>query len=131
MIRVPTQKIQLAQYSGVVPDGLISEIINSAEKLRGMRIVHVNATPVGGGVAEILQSLVPLMCSVGIEAEWYVIEPDDGILAIGSGGSYALAAARSLLRFTDFPPKRIAKEALKISSEICIYTNDQITVKEL
>lgn len=60
-----------------------------------------------------------------------VIEPDDGIVAIGSGGPYALAAARVLLRFTDFPPKRIAKEALKISSEICIYTNDQITVKEL
>ena len=60
-----------------------------------------------------------------------VIEPDDGIITIGSGGSYALAAARSLLRFTDFPAKKIAKEALKISSEICIYTNDQITVKEL
>lgn len=60
-----------------------------------------------------------------------VIEPDDGIIAIGSGGSYALAAARVLLRFTDFPAKKIAKEALKISSEICIYTNDQITVKEL
>ncbi len=60
-----------------------------------------------------------------------VIEPDDGIVAIGSGGSYALAAARTLLRFSDFPPKKIVKEALKISSEICIYTNDQITVKEL
>jgi ATP-dependent HslUV protease subunit HslV len=60
-----------------------------------------------------------------------VIEPDDGIIAIGSGGSYAVAAARALLRFTEFPSKKIAKEALKISSEICIYTNDQITVKEL
>lgn len=60
-----------------------------------------------------------------------VIEPDDGIVAIGSGGPYALAAARSLLRFTDFPAKKIAKEALNISSEICIYTNDKITVKEL
>ena len=60
-----------------------------------------------------------------------VIEPDDGIVAIGSGGSYALAAARALLRFSEFPPKRIVKEALKISSEICIYTNDKITVREL
>ncbi len=60
-----------------------------------------------------------------------VIEPDDGIIAIGSGGSYALAAARAFLRYTDFTAKKIAKEALKISSEICIYTNDQITVKEL
>lgn len=60
-----------------------------------------------------------------------VIEPDDGIVAIGSGGPYALAAARAILRFADFPPKKIVKEALKISSEICIYTNNQITVKEL
>ncbi len=60
-----------------------------------------------------------------------VIEPDDGIIAIGSGGPYALAAARAFLRYTDFTAKKIAKEALKISSEICIYTNDQITVKEL
>ncbi|UCB43889.1 MAG: glycosyltransferase [Dehalococcoidales bacterium] len=83
MIRVPTQEIQLAQYSGVVPEGLISGITSAAKKLQGMRIVHVNATPVGGGVAEILQSLVPLMCSVGIEAEWYVIEPDDAFFRVG------------------------------------------------
>jgi len=82
MLRVPTQETQLAQYSGVVPNCLLSEITNAAEKLRGMRIVHVNATPVGGGVAEILQSLVPLMCSVGIEAEWYVIEPDDAFFRV-------------------------------------------------
>lgn len=82
MLRVPTQETQLVQYSGVVPDCLLSEIINAAENLRGMRIVHVNATPVGGGVAEILQSLVPLMCSVGIEAEWYVIEPDDAFFRV-------------------------------------------------
>jgi ATP-dependent HslUV protease subunit HslV len=60
-----------------------------------------------------------------------VVEPDDGIIAIGSGGSYALAAARALIRNTDFAAKKIAEEALKISSEICIYTNDQITIKEL
>ena len=60
-----------------------------------------------------------------------VVEPDDGIIAIGSGGPYALAAARVFLRFTDFPAKKIAKEALKISSEICIYTNKNIKVEIL
>jgi ATP-dependent HslUV protease subunit HslV len=60
-----------------------------------------------------------------------VIEPDDGIIAIGSGGPYALAAARALIRNTDFKARKIAEEALKISSEICIYTNDHITVEEL
>ncbi len=60
-----------------------------------------------------------------------VVEPDDGILTIGSGGPYALAAARTLVRHTDLSAREIALEALKIASEICIYTNDEITVEEL
>src|SRR6516165_2893588 len=54
-----------------------------------------------------------------------VIEPDDGITAIGSGGPYALAAARALLKFTKMNSKDIAQEAMRIASEICIYTNAQ------
>jgi ATP-dependent HslUV protease subunit HslV len=60
-----------------------------------------------------------------------VLEPDDGILAIGSGGAYALAAARALITKTDMTAKEIAVEAMKIAAGICVYTNDQITVKEL
>jgi len=60
-----------------------------------------------------------------------VIEPDEGIIAIGSGGSYALAAARALLRHTQLGAADVAREALRIASEICIYTNDQIVVEEL
>ena len=60
-----------------------------------------------------------------------VIEPDEGVVAIGSGGSYALAAARALLRHTDKPAVEIAREALGIAAEICVYTNDQIVVEEL
>jgi ATP-dependent HslUV protease subunit HslV len=60
-----------------------------------------------------------------------VIEPDDGIAAIGSGGSYALAAARALLRHTALPAREIASEALRVAGEICIYTNDAITVVTL
>lgn len=60
-----------------------------------------------------------------------VIAPDDGILAIGSGGPYALAAARALAKHTDLGPAEIAREALLIASAICIYTNDFITVEEL
>jgi ATP-dependent HslUV protease subunit HslV len=56
-----------------------------------------------------------------------VIEPEDGIMAIGSGGNYALAASRALAKATDLDAKSIAIEALKIASEICVYTNDQIT----
>jgi ATP-dependent HslUV protease subunit HslV len=59
-----------------------------------------------------------------------IIEPDDGILAIGSGGSYALAAARALKAHTAMPPVEIVRKALEIAGEICIYTNDNITVLE-
>lgn len=55
-----------------------------------------------------------------------IIEPDDGIAAIGSGGMYALSAARALLRNTEMPVEAMAKEALYIASEICIYTNSNI-----
>jgi len=60
-----------------------------------------------------------------------LIQPDDGILAIGSGGSYALAAARALMNHTPMTAKEIASEAMKITAGICIYTNDHITVETL
>jgi ATP-dependent HslUV protease, peptidase subunit HslV len=60
-----------------------------------------------------------------------VIEPDDGLVAIGSGGPYALAAARALLRHTDLGAKQIAEEALRIAGEVCIYTNQNIVVEVL
>jgi ATP-dependent HslUV protease subunit HslV len=60
-----------------------------------------------------------------------VIAPDEGVLAIGSGGSYALAAARALIKHTDLPAKEIAVEALRIAGEICIYSNQNIVVEEL
>ncbi|HUQ21361.1 MAG TPA: ATP-dependent protease subunit HslV [Gemmatimonadaceae bacterium] len=59
-----------------------------------------------------------------------IIEPDDGILAIGSGGSYALAAARALTMATDLQPREIVERALRIAGEICVYTNTNITVLE-
>jgi ATP-dependent HslUV protease subunit HslV len=60
-----------------------------------------------------------------------VIEPDQGVVAIGSGGPYALAAARALLEHTRLEAPEIARTALKIASEICVYTNDRITLEEL
>ena len=60
-----------------------------------------------------------------------VIDPDGDACAIGSGGNYALAAARALLKETDLPAKDIAYKALKIASELCVFTNDNITVEEV
>jgi ATP-dependent HslUV protease, peptidase subunit HslV len=60
-----------------------------------------------------------------------LIEPDDGVLAIGSGGSFALAAARALLAATQLDPAAIVQKSLEIAAEICVYTNSNITVLEL
>jgi ATP-dependent HslUV protease subunit HslV len=61
-----------------------------------------------------------------------LLQPDDdGMLAIGSGSNYALAAARALLRHTTMSATEIAREAMKVAAEICIYTNDQITLEEV
>ena len=60
-----------------------------------------------------------------------VIDPDDAIAAIGSGGSYATAAARALLENTELGALDVAQKAMKIASDICIYTNDRITIEEL
>lgn len=60
-----------------------------------------------------------------------VIDPDEGIAAIGSGGSYATAAARALLKNTDLPARKITEEAMNIAGDICIYTNKNITIEEL
>ena len=59
------------------------------------------------------------------------IEPEDGICAIGSGGNFALAAARALVRHADLDARRIAEEAMRIAAEICVYTNDHIAIEEL
>ena len=85
----------------------------------------------------ILRHLEALMIAVSrdsfliISGSGDVIEADDDVMAIGSGGPYALAAARALVRYSDLTASEIAREAVKIASEICIYTNDNITVEEI
>ena len=60
-----------------------------------------------------------------------VIEPEDGLCAIGSGGNFALAAARALVRHSPLDARRIAEEAMRIAAEICVYTNDRLVVEEI
>jgi ATP-dependent HslUV protease subunit HslV len=60
-----------------------------------------------------------------------LIEPDDGIVGIGSGGAYALAAARALAKHTELSAREIAQEAMQIAGKICIYTNDNVSIEEL
>jgi ATP-dependent HslUV protease, peptidase subunit HslV len=60
-----------------------------------------------------------------------VVEPDDGMIAIGSGGNYALAAAKALYNHTEMEPVEIARVAMQIASEICVFTNDKLVLEEL
>jgi ATP-dependent HslUV protease, peptidase subunit HslV len=60
-----------------------------------------------------------------------VIEPDEAVAAVGSGGPYAIAAAEALMRHTQLTARQIAEEAMRIAGKMCIYTNDKITVEEL
>ena len=70
--------------------------------------------------------------SLMISGTGELIEPDDGVLAIGSGGNYALAAARALIRHApQMSAREIAEGAMKVASEICVYTNDQFVIEEL
>jgi ATP-dependent HslUV protease subunit HslV len=60
-----------------------------------------------------------------------VIEPDEHVAAIGSGGPYALAAAEALMKHTQLSAREIAEEAMRIAGKMCIYTNDKVTIEEL
>ncbi|MCL4533944.1 MAG: ATP-dependent protease subunit HslV [Bacteroidetes bacterium] len=75
-------------------------------------------------VADLTQMLV-------LSGEGDVIEPDDEVVAIGSGGSYALSAAKALLRHTELSASEIAREAMQIAASLCVYTNDNISLIEL
>jgi ATP-dependent HslUV protease, peptidase subunit HslV len=83
------------------------------------------------GKLEALLAVADKETSLIISGTGDVIEPEDGLVAIGSGGMYALSAARALLSHTALDARRVAEEALKIAGDVCIYTNQNIVVEEL
>jgi ATP-dependent HslUV protease subunit HslV len=80
---------------------------------------------------EALLAVLDGTTSLVISGTGEIIEPDDGILAIGSGGSYALAAARMLIKHSTLTARGIVEESLHVAADICIYTNNNISVEEL
>ncbi len=80
---------------------------------------------------EALLAIADRESSLLISGSGDVLEPDDGVLAIGSGGNFALAAARVLVQHTDLDAHTIALEAMKAAAAICVYTNEQIVLEEL
>lgn len=97
MREVSVKRISLQDYGGIVSDDLIASIIHAADGLGGLRIFHINATPVGGGVAEILKCLVPLMKSVGIDSRWYVIDPDETFFQVAKKLHHSLQGDKGFL----------------------------------
>ena len=109
---------KLEQYSG----NLMRAAVELAKDWRSDRVLRrLEATLV---VADKDTSLL-------VSGAGDVIEPDDGILAIGSGGSYALAAARALMARTELGAEEIASESMKIAADICVFTNGSLTVEKL
>jgi ATP-dependent HslUV protease subunit HslV len=80
---------------------------------------------------EALMAVADRESSLIVSGTGDVIEPEDGICAIGSGGNFALAAARALVAHSELDARAIAAEAMRIAAEICVYTNDQVAIEEL
>ncbi len=109
---------KLAEYNG----HLLRAAIEMAKEWRTDRVLRR---------LESMMVVVDQECSLLLGGSGDVIEPDDGIIGIGSGGNYAVAAARALLQNTKLPPGEIVEQALGIAAGICIYTNREIVVETL
>ncbi len=109
---------KLEQYGG----NLTRAAVSLAQDWRSDKIMHkLEALLIAANADELLI----------ISGTGEVIDPDDGIAAIGSGGMYALSAAKALVRNTDLGAREIAEEGLRIASEICVFTNGNIVVEEV
>jgi len=129
----------LAGFSGSAADALalLGRFEEKLEEYRGNLQRAAVELAKDWRMDKILRRLEALMIVADKERSFLIsgtgdlIEPDDGILAIGSGGPYALSAARALIKYSDLSAKEIATEAIKIASQVCIYTNDTIILEEL
>ncbi len=96
--------------------------VNLAQEWRGDKVLRqLQALMIAANDSQMLM----------ISGTGEVIDPDDGVCAIGSGGNYALAAARALVQNTQLPAREIAEKALRIAASICVFTNDHITVEDV
>jgi len=110
MQKVSNRAARLDGYHGIASESLLSDVTKVAEKLRGLRVIHINATAQGGGVAEILKSLVPLMQDVGIQAEWYALPPDDSFFSVSKNLHHSLQGGSSVPSAADFSCYRAHNE---------------------
>ena len=109
---------KLEQHSGIFKRAAVE----LAKEWRGDRMLRR---------LEALMIVADAECSLVVTGTGDVVEPDDGVIAIGSGGNYALAAARALVQHSPLDARAIAEEAMKVAAGICVYTNDNLTIEEL
>jgi ATP-dependent HslUV protease subunit HslV len=129
----------LVGFAGSAADGmtLFSKFESKLEEFRGNLKRAAVELAKEWRTDRILRRLEALLVVADSENSYLIsgsgdlIEPDDGILAIGSGGPFALAAARALLKYSNLDAKQICEQSMKIAAEICIYTNSTILVEEL
>ncbi len=129
----------IAGFAGSVADAfaLFSKFEEKLEKFQGNISRAAVELAKEWRTDKILRRLEALMAIADKEKSFIlsgtgeVIEPDDGIIGIGSGGPYAIAAAKALLYNTEMEPREIAEKAMKIAASVCVYTNDNLTFEEL
>src|SRR5437660_5001596 len=130
LIPVRPRSLSLDAYRGVVGQGLLAKIEREAHELQGLRVVHVNATPAGGGVAEILRTLVPLTRSVGVDAHWYTLPPDDAFFEVtkrihnwlqGRRGRFPYCDREVFLHYSE----QVAAEARRLRADVWVVHDPQ------
>ena len=129
----------LAGFAGSAADSfaLFSRFESKLEQHRGNLERSVVELVKDWRTDRILRRLEAMLVVMDVKSTYLLsgtgdlIEPDDGIIAIGSGGAYALAAAKALAKHTTLDAREIASEAMLIAGNICIYSNDKITIEEL
>ncbi len=129
----------IAGFAGATADAfaLFSKLEEKLEKHHGMLPRAAVELAKDWRTDKLLRRLEALLAVVDkehsliISGTGDVIEPDDGVIGIGSGGPYAIAAARAMISHSELNAYTIVEEAMKIASSICIYTNDQIMIEEL
>jgi ATP-dependent HslUV protease, peptidase subunit HslV len=109
---------KLDEYSGNLPRA----VVELAKDWRTDRVLRK---------LEALLGIMDSQNSFIVSGSGDVIEPDDGIVAVGSGGPYALTAARLLLKHTELPADKISREAIAAAAAVCVYTNTEITVEAI
>jgi len=129
----------LVGFAGSAADGLtlFEKFENKLDEFRGNLERAAVELAKEWRTDKILRRLEAQLAIVGKEHAFVVsgtgdiVEPDDGIVAIGAGGAYALAAARALIKYSNLEAPELVREALGIAASICVYTNDNLVVEEL